>query len=60
MSENIKKAIRIEIQYDDGTVDFAEGDAAEQIKNWYNNAEVMYCIHGATYKGPKFQERTTA
>lgn len=51
-----KKAVRIEIKYDDGSIDLAEGDAAFQIKQWYDNAEVMYCIHGAQYTGPKFQE----
>lgn len=52
-----KEAVRIEIEYDDGSVDFATGKAAEEIKTWYDGAEGMYCFHGAVYKGTKFQTR---
>jgi len=52
-----RKAIRIEIEYDDGTIEFAEGDAAAAIKGWYDGGEQMLCVHGGVYRGPKFQER---
>jgi Zn/Cd-binding protein ZinT len=54
------KAIRIEIEYDDGLIEFAEGDAAEQIVSWYKGCEVMNCVHGARYRGQRFEERRAA
>lgn len=57
MSE--KKCVRIEIEYDDGTVEYQQGDAANQIMKWYHSCEVMNWIHGAHYDGPKFEERKT-
>jgi hypothetical protein len=48
------KAIRIEIEYDDGDIRFAEGDAARQIMEWWLACETMNTIHGASYHGPKF------
>lgn len=49
------KATYIEICYDDGVVEVASGNAAEQIMRWYRACEVMNCIHGARYTGPNFE-----
>lgn len=49
---NDKKAIRIEIEYDNGEVWRAEGKDAEQILNHWQGGEVMAHIHGARYSGP--------
>lgn len=57
MSIEKKKAIRFQIEYDDGSIDHAEGQAAESIAAWYRSCEVMNCLHGAVYSGPKFEER---
>ncbi len=50
-----RKAVYIEIRFDDGWVDRAEGKDAEEIMNWYASCETMNCIHGAAYKGPHFK-----
>jgi len=51
----MKKAIRIEVEYDDGSRDFAEGEAAEAIWSWLMGCEQLNCVHGAFYSGPKFE-----
>ncbi len=50
----MKKAISIEIKWDDGSMSIAEGEAATKIMEWYAACELMNCIHGASYKGPNF------
>jgi hypothetical protein len=52
-----RKAVRIEIEYDDGAVEFAEGEAADEILRWYGACQTMACIHGAKYHGAQFIER---
>jgi hypothetical protein len=52
-----RKAIRIEIEYDDGRTEYATDDAANQIVQWYRGAEQLACIHGAQYTGPKYAIR---
>ena len=52
----MKKATRIEIRYDDGSMDLAEGSDAAQILDWYNAGQTMNLIHGAVYSGPQFKE----
>ena len=53
----MKTAKKIEITWDDGSVSFAEGDAAKQIMEWWRSCEVMNMIHGAQYKGPKLRSK---
>ncbi len=50
-----RKATLIEIRYDDGTIERAEGLAAAEILSWWQSSEILNCIHGAQYKGPQFQ-----
>ena len=52
-----KKCVRIEIEYNDGTVEYQNGPAADEVWSWLMGAQSMYCIHGAVYKGPQFIER---
>lgn len=52
-----KKAIKIVIEYDDGSSDYAEGEAAAKILDWYNAGQMMNLIHGAVYNGPQFEQR---
>jgi hypothetical protein len=47
------KVTHIEICYDDGSREFADGDAANQVWDWLMSAQTMLCIHGGAYKGPK-------
>lgn len=51
------KAVYIRVEYEDGSADFAEGEAAAQIKKWWDGCEVMSCIHGAKYNGPKLSHK---
>jgi hypothetical protein len=46
------------MEYEDGETDLATGDAAEQIKRWYDGCEAMACVHGAKYSGPQFTRLT--
>lgn len=55
-----RKAIRIEIEYDDGLIEFAEGETATQIMGWWSACETMNCIHGARYAGARFETRAAA
>jgi hypothetical protein len=48
-----KTVTHIEIRYSDGSFDWAAGDNAQQIMDWYKAAEQMLCLHGGVYKGPK-------
>ena len=50
----MKKAIEIIINYDDGSMDYAKDDQAEQIMSWYQHGESMAIVHGSEYKGQKF------
>jgi len=52
------KATLIRVEFDDGTLQTAEGDQAAQIWDWYRAGEAMNCIHGARYDGPKWTEGT--
>ncbi len=51
----MKKAISIEIKWDDGSMSIAEGESATRIMEWYGACETMNLIHGAVYSGPHFQ-----
>lgn len=53
----MKKPTKILIEYDDGSSDYAEGEAAEKILAWYNAGQTMNLLHGAVYSGPQFEER---
>lgn len=52
-----RKAVRIEFEYDDGTILSAEGDHAEEVMKYLDRAQVMYVIHGASYTGRMMIER---
>lgn len=55
-----RKAVSIRIEYSDGLIDTAEGDAAEKIMAWYSGCETLAIIHGAEYKGPNFTQSEVA
>ena len=44
---------RIEIKYADGTVETAEGEAAEQVWQWWRSCESLAGAHGMQYRGSK-------
>lgn len=52
-----RKAVRIEFEYDDGTILYAEGDHAEEVMQYLNSAQTMHAIHGANYRGRTMLER---
>jgi hypothetical protein len=54
------KVVRIEIEYEDGSVWYQEGDGAEQVMAWYRAAEAMYVMHGAVYGGEILLKRQLA
>lgn len=45
------KAIKIRIEFDDGSVSTAEGDHAAEVYDWWNSCETMNFIHGIQYQG---------
>lgn len=49
------KAIRIEVEWDDGRLERAEGDDAAKIWDAINNGFMMQHIHGMPYSGPKMK-----
>jgi hypothetical protein len=49
---NERKAVRIEYEYDDGTIERAVGDHAESIRKTIDGQFVFGHIHGARYLGP--------
>lgn len=50
------KVVRVEIEYADGKVLRQTGDAAEQIWQHVESAEVMNWVHGGRYSGPTLEE----
>ena len=48
-----KIPVRIEIEYDDGSVVGASGADAFEIMRWWGGCEQMNSIHGAVYNGPQ-------
>jgi hypothetical protein len=46
------KAIRITVEYDNGSMREAVGKDAAAIMEHWNSCEVMSYIHGQEYKGP--------
>jgi len=51
-----KKAVSIEIRWDDGSLSRAEGKQAADIWDWFASGETTNIIHGAVYRGEKFTE----
>jgi hypothetical protein len=45
----------ITIKFDDGSVQYANGDAAVEIMRWWSACELMAAQHGAKYTGPKLR-----
>jgi len=50
-----RKVVRIEIEYDDGTIERATGDDASEIWRNVEGAFLMRHIHGMPYNGPKMK-----
>lgn len=50
----MKKAVKIQIVYDDGSQDLATEDSATQIVDWLFGCQGMATIHGFIYDGPQF------
>jgi len=50
-----KIPVRIEIEYEDGSLEQATGDAAFQILNYWNSCEALAATHGGCYAGPRFE-----
>lgn len=48
-------ASKIMIEYEDGSQDLATGSNAKQIMEWYNSCQILAIVHGAVYRGPKFE-----
>ena len=55
----MSKAVSIRIEWDDGSVSMANGEAASSIMDWYAACETINLIHGAVYKGPHFTVMNT-
>lgn len=53
MSE--KKAVRVEVEWDDGTLERATGKDAAVIWDKIASAIVMDAIHGRPYNGPQLK-----
>lgn len=53
------KATSITIKYDDGSIEYANGDDATKIMDWYHAVEQLAMVHGAVYQGPKLRHITT-
>lgn len=53
MSE--EKAVRIEVEWDNGRIERAEGEDAAKIWDAIQGGFVMGHIHGMTYSGPKMK-----
>lgn len=47
---------RIELTYADGRREFASGEDAQKILEWWGSCQGMAYIHGAVYDGPKMQQ----
>lgn len=50
-----KIPVRIEIEYEDGSVVGATGTDAFEIMRWWDGCEGMNLAHGAIYRGPKLK-----
>ena len=50
-----EKAVRIEVEWDNGRIERAEGDDAAKIWDAIQGGFVMNHIHGMDYKGPKMK-----
>lgn len=49
------KAVRIEIEYEDGCIERAEGDDANEIVKSMGDAFAFRQNHGITYRGPQMR-----
>jgi hypothetical protein len=49
------KTVRIEVEYDDGMIERAEGDEAAEIWRAVNGSFTLQHIHGMPYRGPKLK-----
>ena len=57
---NEPKATKIVIEYDDGSVKEATGEAAAKIMAYWNGLESLGFVHGIQYFGPCLQETKKA
>src|SRR5579864_9526164 len=53
---NEPKAIRIQVEYDDGHLERAEGEDAPKIWTALSSALAVAHVHGVPYVGPKLKE----
>ena len=54
------RAVRIEIEYESGRVERAEGEDADTILKYWDSSVVMNSIHGFQYQGPLLKEVRSA
>ncbi len=47
-----KKVIKIRVEYDDGSIDFADGETANKIWDWIASCEGLANSHGWNFPGP--------
>lgn len=51
-----KKTTLVMFGYDDGSVEIATGDHAEEVMQWLSSCQAMQHIHGGRYTGRKMIE----
>jgi hypothetical protein len=53
----VVKAIRIEIQFENGATLWAEGDDAEKLIRWFERCQRIANLNGADFDGPKMKQK---
>jgi hypothetical protein len=51
-----KKTTLVIFAYDNGSLEYATGDHAQEVMEWLNACQSMECIHGGQYTGRKMIE----
>ena len=59
-TEPSRKAIRILIEYDDGSTQEAHDDQATDVMNWWNKCEALTIAHGHKYRGKPLDNKESA
>ena len=49
-------AIKIRVEYEDGSIKEASGEHAAEIMKWWESCETMAFIHGMKFTGTPLQE----
>lgn len=55
MEHHKQRCIRIEIEFENGLVEYAHGDSAMEAWSYIESAQVLYAVHGAQYIGPPLE-----